>query len=102
MSADPPASVLSQLGSEIAGLRARGPRLSQRDLHGRMDAIRVTAAKHGLIALEGLAHLSARRALLPGHRTALSPCLDQMEAALDSRSGRDCTTLLAALAVRLH
>jgi hypothetical protein len=29
-------------------------------------------------------------------------CLEHLNDALDSRSERDCTTILAALAVRLH
>ena len=67
-----------------------------------MDAIRRLAADHGLAALEGLARCSAQLALLPGHRVAVQSCLEHVEAALDSSSERDCTTILAALAVRLH
>ena len=38
----------------------------------------------------------------PGHRVALQSCLEHVEEALDSVSPRDTTTILAALAVRLH
>ena len=67
-----------------------------------MDAIRQLAAAHGLAALERLAHCSAQLALLPGHRVAIASCLEHVDEALDSRSTRDCTAILAALAVRLH
>jgi hypothetical protein len=67
-----------------------------------MDAIRQLASDHGLGALEGLAHCSAQMALLPGHRIAVQSCLEHVDDALDSRSTRDCNTILAALAARLH
>jgi hypothetical protein len=67
-----------------------------------MDAIRELAAAHGLAALEGLARCSAQLALLPGHRVAMSTCLEHVDEALDSRSETDCNTILAALALRLH
>jgi hypothetical protein len=41
-------------------------------------------------------------ALLPGHRVALTSCLEHVDEALDSRSETDCNTILAAVAVRLH
>jgi hypothetical protein len=56
----------------------------------------------GMVALEGLARCTAQRALLPGHRIALRSCLEHIDEALDSRSSGDCTTILAALAIRLH
>jgi hypothetical protein len=67
-----------------------------------MDAIRQLAAAHGLDALEGLARSSAQRALLPGHRIAMQSCLEHVEEALDSLCETDRTTILAAVAVRLH
>jgi hypothetical protein len=67
-----------------------------------MDAIRQLAASNGLAALEGLARCSAQLALLPGHRVVMRSCLEHVDTALDSRSPGDCTTILAALAVRLH
>ena len=67
-----------------------------------MDAIRQLAAINGLATLEGLARCSAQLALLPGHRVAMQSCLEHVDEALDSRSDTDCTTILAALAVRLH
>ncbi len=79
----------------------QGGRLSQLDLHARMNAVRDIAAQNGLLALEGLARHSAQLALLPGHRMALRSCLEHVEDALDSRSSADCTAILAAVAVRL-
>jgi hypothetical protein len=102
MAADPLALVRGQIGQRIAELRERGPRLSPLDLHARMDAIRQTAAEHGMVALEGLARCTAQRALLPGHRVAMRSCLEHIEEAIDSRSSSDCSTILAALAVRLR
>ncbi|MFL6751929.1 MAG: hypothetical protein ACJ8FL_01685 [Sphingomicrobium sp.] len=102
MATDPLAMVKAQVGLRIAEIQASGPRLSPLDLYARMDAIRQLAAAHGLAVLEQLARHSSRLALLPGHRVALSSCLEHVEEALDSRSERDCTTILAALAVRLH
>ena len=102
MARDPLALVRSQVGARVAEIQERGPRLSPLDLHARMDAIRQLAADHGLVALEGLARCTAQRALLPGHRVTMHSCLEHIEEALDSRSSRDCTTILAALAVRLH
>ncbi len=102
MAADPLALVRSQIGARIAEIQERGPRLSPLDLHSRMDAIRQMAAEHGMVALEGLARCTAQIALLPGHRVAMRSCLEHIDEAIDSRSSKDCTTILAALAVRLH
>jgi hypothetical protein len=94
--------VRTQVGLRIAEIRERGQRLSPLDLHSRMDSIRELAALHGLAALEALARTSAQLALLPGHRVAVQSCLEHVEEALDSRSAGDCTTILAAVALRLH
>jgi hypothetical protein len=102
MATDPLATVRHQVASRVAEIRERGPRLSPLDLHARMDAIRQIAVQNGLATLETLARCSAQLALLPGHRVAVQSCLEHLEEALDSRSERDCTTILAAVAVRLH
>jgi len=102
MAADPLALVRSQIGARIAEIQERGPRLSPLDLHSRMDAIRQMAAEHGMVALEGLARCTAQMALLPGHRVAMRSCLEHIDEAIDSRSSKDRTAILAALAVRLH
>ena len=102
MASDPLALVRGQIGLRIAEIQERGPRLSPLDLYARMDAIRQMAAEHGMVALEGLARCTAQIALLPGHRVAMRSCLEHVDEALDSHSPGDCTTILAALAVRLH
>ena len=100
--AEPLDRVRRQLGDRIAEIHKRAARLSPLDIHAQMDAIRETAARNGLVALEGLAHCTAQLALLPGHRVATQCCLEHMDEALESRSSSDCTTILAALAARLH
>lgn len=102
MATDPLAKVRNEIGLRVAEVRASAPRLSPLDLHQRMDAIRHLAALNGLATLEGLARRSAQLALLPGHRVSVQSCLEHVEAAFDSASESDCTTILAALAVRLH
>ena len=102
MASDPLALVRSQIGARVADIQERGPWLSSLDLHTRMDAIRQMAAEHGMVALEGLARCTAQLALRPGHRMAMRTCLEHIDEALDSRSSGDCTTILAALAVRLR
>jgi hypothetical protein len=102
MASDPLENVRSEVGLRVAEIRNAGPRLSPLDLHRKMDAIRALAAAHGLATLESLARCSAQLALLPGHRVAVSSCLEHVNEALDSRCEGDCTTILAALAVRLH
>ena len=102
MATDPLAKVRNEVGLRVAEIRNAGPRLSPLDLHSRMDAIRQLAAINGLAALEGLARRSAQMALLPGHRVTVTSCLDHVEDAFDSRSETDFSTILAALAVRLH
>ena len=102
MATDPLSTVRMEVGQRVAEIRQRGSRISPLDLHTRMDAIRELAAAHGMAALEGLARCSAQLALLPGHRVAMQTCLEHVDEALDSRSGQDCTTILAALALRLH
>jgi len=102
MATDPISTVRTQVALRVAEIRQAAPRLSPLDLHAKMDAIRQLAADHGLAALEGLARCTAQLALLPGHRVALASCLEHVEEALDSESPRDCTTILAALAIRLH
>jgi hypothetical protein len=101
MATDALAKVRNEVGLRVAEIRQAGPRLSPLDLHARMDAIRQLAAVNGLAALEGLARHSAQLALLPGHRVAMQCCLEHVDEALDSGEG-DCTTILAALAIRLH
>ena len=102
MATDPLAKVRNEVGLRVAEIRDGGPRLSPIDLHRRMDAIRQLAAINGLAALEGLAHRSAQMALLPGHRVAVTSCLEHVDDAFDSRSDTDFGAILAALAVRLH
>ena len=102
MATDPLDPVRTQIGQRIAEIQQRGARISPLDLHERMDAIRQIAADHGMAALEGLARCSAQLALLPGHRVAMASCLEHIDEAIDSRSSADCTTILAAVAVRLH
>src|SRR6476646_5396180 len=102
MAADPLTTIRNEIGLRVAEIRKAGPRLSPLDLHARMDAIRQLAAINGLAALEGLARCSAQLALLPGHRVAMQSCLEHVDEAIDSQSDNDCTTILAALAVRLH
>ncbi len=102
MASDPLSTVRIQVGLRVAEIRAAGPRLTPLDLYARMDAIRKLAADHGLAALESLARRSAQMALLPGHRVAMQSCLEHVDEALDCRSTNDCTTMLAALAIRLH
>jgi hypothetical protein len=102
MATDPLALVRTQVASRIAEIRNAGPRLSPLALHVRMDAIRQLAAEHGLAALESLARRTSQLALLPGHRVALQSCLEHVDETFDCHSDRDCTAMLAALAVRLH
>jgi len=102
MATDPLAHVRTQVDLRLAEIRDAGPRLSPMALHSRMDAIRQLAADHGLAALESLARRTAQLALLPGHRVSMKSCLEHVEEAFDCHSDRDCTAMLAALAVRLH
>lgn len=102
MASDPLSNVRLTVGARVAEIRNAGPRLSPLDLHAKMDAIRQLAADNGLAALEGLARCSAQLALLPGHRVAMSSCLEHVDEALASRSDGDCNAILAALAIRLH
>ena len=102
MATDPLKTLRDEVGLRLAAIRDAGPRLSPLDLYARMDAIRQLAAANGLAALEGLAHSTAQRALLPGHRVTMRSCLEHVDEAFDSRSESDCTTILAALAVRLN
>jgi hypothetical protein len=102
MATDPLANVRNEIGLRVAEIRATGARLSPLDMYARMDAIRQLAAINGLAVLERLAQHSAQLSLLPGHRVAMQSCLEHVDEALDSRSETDCSTILAALAVRLH
>jgi hypothetical protein len=102
MATDPLAKVRNEVGLRVAEIRNAGPRLSPLDLHAKMDAIRQLAAINGLAALEGLARHSAQLALLPGCRVTMQSCLEHVDEALDSHSDDDRTSILAALAVRLH
>jgi hypothetical protein len=102
MAADPLANVRLQVASRVAEIRDAGPRLSPLDLYAQLDAIRQLAIANGLATLEGLARCSAQLALLPGHRVAVNSCLEHVGDALESHSEADCSTILAALAVRLH
>jgi len=102
MATDPLAQIRTQVGLRLAEIRDAGPRLSPMALHTRMDAIRQLAAENGLAALESLARRTAQLALLPGHRVSMKSCLEHVEEAFDCRSDRDCTAMLAALALRIH
>jgi hypothetical protein len=102
MATDPLAHVRTQVGLRVAEIRDAGPRISPMALHARMDAIRKLAAENGLAALESLARRTAQLALLPGHRVSMKSCLEHVEEAFDCRSDRDCTAMLAALALRIN
>ena len=102
MARDKVVPAYSQLGARISDIQSRADRLSPMDIYARMDEIRQAAADNGLDALEGLAHRSAQLALLPGHRVTTRCCLEHLDEALHSRSAGDCTSILAAVAARLH
>ena len=102
MAGDMLGPVRNQIGERLAEFSSRAERLSPLDIHARMDAIRQIAAENGLDALEALMHRSAQLALLPGHRVATRCCLEHLDEALHSDSSSDRTTILAALALRLH
>ena len=91
-----------ELQLRLHDIRARAEALSPLDIHARMDAIRGTADRAGLHAMEGLAHLSSQLALLPGCRIATHACLDHAEDALAARSPAEREAVLAAVAARLH
>jgi hypothetical protein len=94
--------VRRQLRQRMTEIHRRAARLSPLAIHEQMDAIREVAASNGMTALEGLAHSAAQLALLPGHRVTMRCCLEHLDDAVESRSPGDCTTILAALASRLH
>jgi hypothetical protein len=94
--------VWNQIGERLAEFTSRAERLSPLDIHSRMDAIRQIAAANGLDALEALMHRSSQLALLPGHRIATQSCLEHLDEAMASESRSDSTSILAALALRLH
>lgn len=102
MAADKLGPVRDQIGERLAEFSNRAARLSPLDIHSRMDAIRQIAAANGLEALEALMHRSAQLALLPGHRVATQCCLEHFDEAMESESTSDRTSILAALALRLH
>lgn len=102
MAGDTLGPVRQQIGERLAEFSDRAARLSPLDIHSRMDAIRQIAANNGLDALEALTHRSAQLALLPGHRIATQTCLEHFEEAMESRSIAERTSILAALALRLH
>jgi hypothetical protein len=91
-----------ELQLRLHDIRARAGALSPLDIHARMDAIRGTADRAGLHAMEGLARLSAQLALLPGCRVATHACLDHAADALAARSSSEGEAVLAAVATRLH
>jgi len=102
MAGDTLGSARQQIGERLAEFSGRAERLSPLDIHARMDAIRQIAAANGLDALEALMHRSAQLALLPGHRVATQCCLEHFDEAMASESRSDSTSILAALALRLH
>ena len=102
MAGDKLRPVRDQIGERLAEFTARAARLSPLDIHARMDAIRQIAADNGLDALEALMHRSSQLALLPGHRVATRCCLEHLDEALESHSSSDRTSIMAALALRLH
>jgi hypothetical protein len=102
MAKDPLKNLRKEVELRLAAIRDAGPRVSPLDLYARMDAIRQLAAAHGLAALEDLAHSTAQRALLPGHRITMQSCFEHIGDAFDSHSDNDRAAILAAVAVRLH
>lgn len=102
MAGDRLGPVRDQIGERLAEFSSRAERLSPLDIHSRMDSIRQIAAANGLDALEALMHRSAQLALLPGHRVATECCLEHFDEAMASQSRADSTSILAAVALRLH
>jgi len=99
---DSPYDPSRDLQRRLQELKSRAERLSPLDIHARMDAIRSAADRAGFDALEGLAHLSAQLALLPGCRVATGACLDHAGDALAARTAAERQAVLAAVAARLH
>ncbi|MCW3797657.1 hypothetical protein OMW55_07555 [Sphingomonas sp. BN140010] len=91
----------NDLKARIADIHGRAHRLSPLDIHARLDAIRDAAGRAGLSAAEGLAGHSAQLALLPGCRVAVAEALSHFDDALAAGTA-DRTTILAAIAARLH
>ena len=91
-----------ELQRRLHDIRTRAAVLSPLDIHARMDAIRGTADRAGLHAMEGLARLSSQLALLPGCRVATSACLAHAEDAMAARTQAEHQAILAAVATRLH
>ena len=81
MAGDSLESARARISRCVADVRQRGPRLSPLDLHARMDEIRQIAIANGMGPLAELAHCSAQKALLPGHRVAVRSCLEHVEEA---------------------
>ncbi len=96
------ATVRTRIGLQIAQIEERATKMKPADVCARMAAIRVAAAEHGLVALEGLADYGAHHALLPGHREATRNCIGHMAEALHSDRDEDRESILAAIALRLH
>lgn len=91
-----------ELQRRLHDIRTRAAALSPLDIFARMDAIRGTADRAGLHAMEGLARLSTQLALLPGCRVATSACLDHADEALAARSTAEREAVMAAIASRLQ
>ena len=95
-------SASSALRQQLHELRRVSPALSPLAIHARLDAIRAEAGRGGFDALEGLAHLSAQLALLPGCRVRTRACLDHAADALAAQTEAEKHAVLAAVAARLH
>jgi len=91
-----------RLQQRLNAVRSHSDALGPLDLHAAMSAIRGEADCGGLPALEGLAQLSARLALLPGCRVAMAACLDYADDALGAQTPAEQQAVLAAVVVRLH
>ena len=100
---DPIDLIRHRIGTCIAEMEARMPRLAPHAISSQMNAIRAMAAEHGLAALEGLADYGAHHAMLPGRVQATRACLARMDDALvGGNRPSDRESILALLAVRLH
>jgi hypothetical protein len=95
--------VRARIGERIAEIEERVARLKPVDICAKMEAIRMMAAEHGMVTLEGLADYAAHHALMPGHVAATRACLEHMdEAMMSNDAAHDRESILAALAIRLH
>ena len=95
-------AVRNRIARRLEQMEREMPGLKPEEICAAMEAIRQSAAQHGLMAMEGLADWAAHHAMMPGYRGAVSESMTHWHEALEAEDANSRESILASLALRFR